>query len=215
MRKLLLGVGVVTLGGLLTVWYLVSRGDFDLRQALAKPLVKQELVPTASSSDSHSSVDDRVFYVLGGDGDVLIRRFARAAELYKQGLARKILTKSDDMLMEFSPSAGRNLSYNEWAASKLAGFGVKEGDIEFVTVEGMLWGTMSEARTLSNVVSRFRYRSIILVSSDYHTARVWYSFSKVMRDHNVNLYIYPAKDDPTTCGLLQELFKLAFYRVFL
>jgi uncharacterized SAM-binding protein YcdF (DUF218 family) len=215
MRKLLLGVGVVTLGGLLTAWYLVSRGDFDLKQVLAKPLVKQELVPAASSSGSYSHVDEKVFYVLGGAGDGLIRRFAKVAELYKQGLARKILTKSDDMLMEFSPSAGRNLSYNEWAAGKLAGLGVKEGDIEFVAVDGMLWGTMSEARTLSSVVSRDGYRSIILVSSDYHTARAWYSFSRAMRDQNVNLYVYPAKDEPTICGLLQELIKLAFYKVFL
>jgi len=214
MRKVLLGVGVAILAGVLTVSYQVSRGNSDLKQVLAKPLVKQELVPTVFSGSS-SYVYDNVIYVLGGSGDSLRRRFAKAAELYKQGLAKKILMNSDDMLMEYSPSIGRNLSHNEWATGKLAGFGVKEEDIEFVVVKDVLWGTFSEAKTLSNVVSRRGYGSLILVSSDYHTARVWYSFSKLMRRHNVNLYIYPVKDDPTTYMLLQELIKLACYRVFL
>jgi len=211
---ILVGVGIAILGSVLTVLYQVSGEKSGLKQALAKLLIKQELVPAVFSGSS-SYVDDKVIYILGGAGDSLRRRFAKAAELYKQGLARKILIKSDDMLMGYSPSIGRNLSHNEWAKGKLAGFGVKEEDIEVVVVEGVLLGTFLEAKTLSNVVSRRGYGSLILVSSDYHTARVWYIFSKLMRRQNVNLYIYPAKDDHTTYGLLQELIKFACYRIFL
>src|SRR2546428_13462670 len=52
MRKVLLGVGVAILAGVLTVSYQVSRGNSDLKQVLAKPLVKQQLVPTVFSGSS-------------------------------------------------------------------------------------------------------------------------------------------------------------------
>jgi len=214
MKKVLLGVGIAILGGVAIVLYQVSGGKSGLKQALTKLLMKQELVPTVFSGKS-SNVEVNAIYVLGGAGDSLRRRFARAAELYKQGLAKKILIKHEDMLMGYNPSSGRNLSHNEWATGKLTGFGVKEEDIEVVVVEGVLLGTFLEAKTLLNVVSRRGYGSLILVSSDYHTARVWYIFSKLLRRQNMNLYIYPAKDDPTTYGLLQEFIKFACYRVFL
>ena len=213
MRSVLLGVGFAILVGVLIVSHQVSRGNSSLNQVLTKPLVKQELIPTVFSGSS--SAYDNVIYVLGGSSDSLRRRFAKAAELYKQGLAKKILIDSDDMLMEYSPSIARNLSHNEWATGKLVSLGVEKEDIEAVVIEGELWGTFSEAKTISNVVSRRGYGSLILVSSNYHTARVWFSFSKLMLRHTVNLYIYPAKDDPTTYMLLQELIKFACYRVFL
>ena len=213
-RVILVGVGVAILGGLLTVSYQLSGWKSGLKQALANALLKKEIVP-AVFGDKSSYAEGQVIYVLGGAGDGLRRRFARAAELYKQGLAGKILIKSDPMLMGYSPSIGRNPSHDEWARKMLAGFGVKEEDIEVVVVEGGLLGTFLEARTLSNVVSRRAFRSLILVSSDYHTARVWYIFSKLMRRKNVNLYIYPAKDDHSGYGLLQEFIKFACYKVFL
>ena len=214
MRKVVLYVGIAILGGVVTVSYQMSGGKSGLKQTLAKLLIKQELVPTVSVG-KYSNVEDKAIYILGGAGDSLRRRFARAAELYKEGLAKKILIKSDNMLMGYSPSIGRNLSHNEWATEKLAGFGVKEEDIEFVVVEDMLLGTFSEAKALSSIVSRRGYGSLILVSSDYHTARVWYIFSKLMRRQSFNLYIYPAKDYHTTYGLLQEFIKFACYTVFL
>ena len=213
-KKVLMGVGIAVLGGVVIVTYQVSGVKSGLKEALAKLLIKQELIPTVSGGKS-SNVEDNAIYVLGGAGDSLRRRLARAAELYKQGLAKKILIKSDDTLMGYSPSIGRNLSHNEWATGKLTGFGVKEEDIEVVVVEGVLLGTFSEAKTLSTIVSSRGYGSLILVSSDYHTARVWYIFSKLMRPQNVNLYIYPAKDYHTTYRLLQEFVKFACYRVFL
>ena len=214
MRKIVVGVGIVILGGVLTVSYQVSGGKSGLKQALARLLVRQELVPADLSSKS-PNVEGQVIYVLGGAGNSLRGRFARAAELYKQGLARKILIRSDDMLMEYRPSIGRNLSHNEWAREKLAAFGVKDEDIEFVVVEDMLLGTFSEARTLSTIVSQRGYGSLILVSSDYHTARVWYIFSKRLRREKVNLYIYPAREDHSGYVLLHEFVKFTFYRIFL
>lgn len=214
MRKVFLGVGLALLGGLLTVSYQVSRSNSGFKQALAKSLVKQEPVPIVFSGPV-SYVHNNVIYVLGGSAASSRKRFAKAAELYKLGLARKILIYSNDTLMAYSPSIGRNLSTNEWAMRTLAGLGVKEEDIELVAIDDVFWGTYSEARTLSNLLSRRGFTSLILVSSDYHTARVWYSFSKTMRGHSVNLYIYPAKDNPTTYNLLQELIKFACYKVFL
>lgn len=212
-KQVILVVGVAMLGGMLAVSSQVSRGCSGLNQILAKPLVKQKPV-SAVSGGSSSSVDDSVIYVLGGRADSLRKRFAKAAELYKQGFARKILIDSDDMLMEYSPPIGRNLTHNEWAIGKLIELGVEKGDIETVSIDGGLLGTYSEAKAITGVMSRRGYRALILVSSDYHTARVWYSFSG-LTGQDMDLYIYPAKEDPTVDMLFKELIKFTLYRVFL
>ena len=211
---MLLGLAVAIVGGALIALYQVPEWKAGLKQALVDVLVTEVIAPAASSGEL-SSARRRVIYVLGGAGNSLRVRFSKAAELYKQGLATRVLIKSDNMLMEYSPSLGRNLLHDEWARRLLVGLGVKDEDIETVTVEDGLLGTYQEAKTLSDVASRRGYGALVLVSSDYHTARVWYIFSKLMRQRNVTLYVYPAKDNHGAYALLQELIKFVCYRAFL
>lgn len=209
-RKLLVGVAIV--GGALVALYQAPVWKAELKQALVDVLVMQVTVPAASSGPLSNG---RVIYVMGGAGNSLRIRFSKAAELYKQGLASRVLIKGDNMLMEYSPSLGRNLLHDEWARLMLVGLGVKEGDIEAIAVEDGLLGTYQEAKTLSDVASRRGYGALVLVSSDYHTARVWYIFSKLMRQMKVTLYVYPARDNHGGYTLLEEFIKFACYRAFL
>lgn len=209
-----MGIGVAVVGGALIALYQAPVWKAGLKQALADVLVMQVIAPAASSGEL-SSARGRAIYVMGGAGNSLRARFSKAAELYKQGLAGRVLIKSDNMLMEYSPSLGRNLLHDEWARGMLVGLGVKDEDIETVAVKDGLFGTYQEAKTLSDVVSRRGYGALVLVSSDYHTARAWYIFSKFMRQRNVTLYVYPARENHGGYTLLQEFIKFACYRAFL
>jgi uncharacterized SAM-binding protein YcdF (DUF218 family) len=216
MRKFLLSfLGVVLFGSaVLVASSEFSRWNHTLKHVLLNLLVKNEPMATIISGSS-SNIHDSVIYVLGGAPESLKVRLEEAPLLYRQGVAKKILIDNDDLLMEYSSSVARNLSHNEWATGQLVRVGVKKEDIEAVVIEDGLWGTFSEAKTISHVVSSRGYRTLILVSSDYHTARVWYTFRKFMHRDNVNLFIYPVKDNPTNYMLLQELVKFACYRIFL
>lgn len=183
-----------------------------LNDLLMKELVRFRPVPvvTYNSSDFNN-----VIYVLGGSPQSLTGRFKTAADLYQAGIARRILIDGNEAMMEYSPSLGRNLTFNEWAVNSLVGLGVNEQDIEPVSIENGFFGTYSEARGIAHIVFERDFETLILVSSHYHTMRVWETFSRFVENGNLHLYVYASKDHPGIFDLLYEYFKLNFYRLFL
>ena len=115
----------------------------------------------------------------------------------------------------YSPALGRNLTNDEWSADELESFGVPKPDVEAVKIENGFFGTLSEAESIPKLVSDRGYTVLILVSSPYHTMRVWESFSKYSRDKDLRLFIYTSNDHPGLYALVKEYFKLEFYRLFL
>lgn len=207
-------------GGFLTLfgfWLFLNPGTFhgydELRKFFMNKLVKFEPVPAASYNPLLMS--GNIIYVLGGSPQILEGRFYTASDLYKRGVAKKILIHTSPIMMEYDPSIKRNLTFNEWALGKLIGLGIKKEDIELVATETGLFGTYSEARAISSVVLKRGCRTLILVSSKYHTERVWESFSKFNKNRELNLYVYSSEDDPTMHPLILEYLKLMVYRRFL
>ena len=178
-----------------------------VRARLLVHLCEVHPVPSAASAD--------VIYVLGGGQSSLEKRFPVAASLYKDQIARRVLILSRPGITEYSAGLGRNLTNDEWAYGKLSELGISRLDIETVPVEKSFFGTLSEAAALSNLVKSRGYTTLILVTSDYHTKRVWKSFSKLMEHADVTLYIYTAADPATILNLTRELAKLLVYRIFL
>jgi vancomycin permeability regulator SanA len=203
--------------GLLGFWLFLNPGTFqgyeELRKFFISRLVKFEPVPAASYNPL--LISSNIIYVLGGSPQILEGRFKTASDLYKSGMAKKILIHGSPTMMEFDPSIRRNLTFNEWALGKLIGLGVKKEDIEPVSTETGLFGTYSEARTISNIVLIKGCKTLILVSSKYHTERVWESFSKFNKNRKLNLYVYTSEDDPDMPALFLEYLKLMAYRSFL
>jgi uncharacterized SAM-binding protein YcdF (DUF218 family) len=205
-------------GGLLVFlgfWLFLNLDAFpehkELKYFLMDQLVKFEPVPEGF----HYSIPINVIYVLGGSPESLDNRFKTASDLYKMGIAQKILIDSGQTMMNYSPLMKRNLTYNEWTVGILTSLGVNEKDIEPVSVEKGFWGTYSEAKSISDTVLKRNYKALILVSSKYHTMRVWESFSKFAKNRNLSLYIYGADDYPGMRNLLQEYLKLQIYRTLL
>jgi uncharacterized SAM-binding protein YcdF (DUF218 family) len=159
-----------------------------------------------------SQVFDRVIYVMGGSQKSLKYRFKTAADLYHLGLCNRILIPSRQGITQYNPSLSRNLTNNEWAMNKLMELGVKKEDIELVGLKKGYFGTFTEARSISDIVSQRGYKNLILVTSLHHTMRTWLSFSEFLKDKGITIYIYASNDCIELHNLILEYFKLIIYK---
>ena len=188
-------------------------GHKKLKISLTSRLVKVVHLPDNFNNSYPQSKN--VIYVLGGGQESLKHRFKAAVSLYHQDAAGKILILSRQGITEYDPLLKRNLTNNEWAINKLIELGVEKENIEAATIEEGVFGTLSEAKSIPQIVKGRGYSNLILVSSSYHTMRVWVSFSKFAEDKELDLFIYRAEDHANLIGLLFEYFKLIFYERFL
>lgn len=203
---------------LIGLWVFLKVDAFPGHQAL-KHFLMERLVKSAPvpSSDAPPSIrSNGAIYVLGGSAQSLEGRFKAAADLYKRDVARKILIDSEPQkMMGYNPSKGRNLNFNEWAIDRLSGLGVREADIEPVFIERGFFGTFTEAKGISRFALKKDFDALIMVSSRYHTMRVWECFSKFTRNTDLKIYVYMSNDDPGMGNLIPEFLKLHFYKRFL
>jgi uncharacterized SAM-binding protein YcdF (DUF218 family) len=118
-------------------------------------------------------------------------------------------------LAAFNPRLGRNMSADEWAAETLGTFGVSANVIEFVSVEEGFFGTWSEARGVARRVKDRGYRRLILVTSPFHSRRVWESFSHEIGQADARLYMHLSHETVSGPYVLLETLKLLVYRAAL
>lgn len=183
-----------------------------------KALLLNRLVKVVHLPDDFSNLhpqSENIIYVLGGNQNSLKHRFKTAVSLYHQGAAEKILILSRQGITEYDPLLKRNLTNNEWAVNKLIELGVKKEDIEPVQIKEGFFGTLSEAKGIPQIAKERGYNNLILVSSSYHTNRVWASFSKFAENKKLNTFVYGAEDRANLISLLFEYFKLRLYGRFL
>ena len=153
-----------------------------------------------------------LIYVFGGNQKSLVPRFEKASALYHQGVAGKIHILSRPGITEFSPELGRNLTNDEWAVREMEILKVKRGDIVPVFVDPLYFGTLSEAKRISDMVCKKGYKRLILVSSMHHTRRTYNTFNSFISNRPLSrLYIYGAGDSTGLKDLLSEYIKLFFY----
>lgn len=180
--------------------------------SLAGKLILEKPLP-ASRSEKNLKIKSLI-YVLGGNQDSLVNRFRKAASLYHKGFSKKIFILSRPGITEFSPELGRNLTNNEWTIRELERLNVRKEDIEPVSVQKKGFGTLSEAKDLSDIVRKKGYNRLILVTSDYHTRRVLNTFLKYMSENSFELYIYGSEDEKSFSVLFSEYIKLLMYDLF-
>ena len=162
-----------------------------------------------------ASTQDDVVYVLGGTPDSLEAKFQTASKLVRDGRAARVLVMSQQALMAFSPTLGRNLTADEWVVESLSALGIAANAIEFVAIEQGFFGTWSEAKGLSRFVRERRYRRVILVTSSFHSRRVWESFSRTIEQPDTSLFLYLSDESAYLRHLLPEYVKLLLYRALL
>ena len=213
------GFLVVLLIGVFAVFKFTHGGmdpygyDYRLRHEivdyLKKKLVFEKFVSTSQSSDP--SENKAILYVLGGNQRNLTQRYLKASMLYHNGFSKKILILSRSGNTEFSHTRGRNLTNDEWAIQELMHLDVKKEDIVPVSVKSGLFGTLREARRVTDMVRKIGGERLILVTSSYHTRRAFLAFSLFQKMIPGEIYVYGAEDDTGMIYLLSEAVKLFLY----
>lgn len=121
--------------------------------------------------------------VVLGDDNFYADRAGRATELFRQGKAPLVVASG----RRLRPNAG----IAELMEHDLIERGVPKERILRVPHEGD--GTREEAEALLGVVRQKNWRSVIIVTSNYHTRRARYIFRKVF-PQSVEIYVASARD---------------------
>lgn len=214
-RAVLLFLLIISLT--LAVWSFLTVNNFPGHRGLNSLLLERlvHIKPLPDDFDQAYQKRKRIIYVLGGAEKSVTHRYKTAADLYKSFVARKIFILSRSGITEYDPSLGRNLTNDEWAIKRLEELGIQKENIEPLSVKYGFFGTLAEARGVSQEVMSRGDDVLILVSSSYHTARVRETFSKYLTDKKISVFIYGSDDHPPLWGLLVEYFKLMLYKYIL
>ena len=124
--------------------------------------------------------------VLAGSSAYL-ERTRKAAFLYKEDIAPRILLTNDGKNAGWSQKELRNPPYVELAKRRLVAQGVPEGAIEIFSPQ--VSGTIAEARLLGKKALEKRWKSLLIVTSAHHTRRALRTFESVFAANGVETQI--------------------------
>lgn len=124
--------------------------------------------------------------ILSGSS-VYLERTQKAALVYRQGVAAKILLSDDGERAGWSKIERRNPKFVETARDNLIAAGVAPENIEILP--GQVSGTIDEAENLREKIKQTGWQSILIVTSAYHTRRSLWTFEKILEDQNVQIGI--------------------------
>lgn len=155
---------------------------------------------------------DAIVILIGG----LRHRPAHAADLYKQGIAPVILIGTSTLRP--------NDLYNETktAVEELERAGVPRPAI--VIMPGLVTSTRHEAEKAVGIASSRGWKRITVVTTAYHTSRARWIFRKLLKGQDIDIRMAAAeasefnesnwyKSDEGLLSYLNELFKIAYYRI--
>jgi len=191
---------------LFTIIVLTSPVKGTIKSALNQHLI----VPDAGYSWGHFDAA----YVLGGSPDSLLLKFRKAALLYKKGTIGTFLVPHRSGITEYYPQFKRNLKNDEWSVMKLRDLGVPESKIKIVHINEGFFGTYSEAKSISALVRKRGYRSLLLITAAFHTKRTKLSFQNFL-DPGIRLAVVSTDEKVGLLELLSETLKLQVYRLLL
>ncbi len=145
------------------------------------------LLPSALSAVAGSLIrtdaPTRTDAVIALAGDPRSLREQKAAELYKQGLAGKVVVSG--IPLAWGAHTG------EAARSYLLRLGIPASDV-FVLKES--WNTRREATGFALLMRRHGWQSAILVTSPFHSRRARYTFQRAAPD--LNFFSAPVPAQP-------------------
>jgi uncharacterized SAM-binding protein YcdF (DUF218 family) len=162
-------------------------------------------------------------WVLGGSS-VYLERTQKAAELYKKGAASKIFVVNDGIFGGWDKIEQKNLPFYELSKRELIAGGVNESAIEIVEPIGD--GTNYEARMFAEKNTDKHLKSLLLVTSPYHTQRALWAFRHF--NPEIEISVMPAEKTEKTptiyfwwlspkgwSDIFGEYLKFTYYWLFL
>lgn len=154
-----------------------------------------------------------------------VERGLQAADLYKDGLAPRILIcraalpDGSEVLKEEGVSFPEN---RDLLMRLLMDLGVPRS--AFIALDDFVESTLEEANTAWKVAKENGFQAVILVTSPSHTRRVWLTFKKVFEGEDVQVMVKPSrysdfspkewwKTSRSFCEVFVEYQKLLYYAV--
>lgn len=122
--------------------------------------------------------------VLSGSS-TLIERTHHAAQLYAQRHSQRILLTNDNRQGGWSAVEQRNPYFYERARSELTSLGVPDDHI--VVISTPVHSTWEEALVIRDYSKTHQLRTILLVTSGYHSRRALWTFKTVLQAENVDV----------------------------
>jgi len=137
-------------------------------------------------------------------------RAPAAAMLYRDGYAPLVILTNDGVSSGWSTKYNRNLYQIEWAEEELVALGVPREKILKLPFYGS--STLFDAVAVKRSLFRSGMKTIILVTSDYHTQRSLWTFKHVLKQYGADIGIFPARSFGVgTRGLALEYGKFGYY----
>lgn len=124
-------------------------------------------------------------------------RTREAAKLFFEGRSQRILITNDNARGPWSSADQRNLFYYERSLDELEKAGVPSQNIEVLMTP--VTGTFDEAEVIRDYAQQHGLRSILVVTSAYHSRRALWVFSKVFRDTGIRaglIAVPPGAESP-------------------
>jgi uncharacterized SAM-binding protein YcdF (DUF218 family) len=136
-----------------------------------------------------------VLLVLAG-AKVYGERVTYAAHLFLDGRAGRIVLTNDGNLQSWSRTLQRNPLSVERATLMLGRLGVPAANIE--ALQGRVDSTHDEALLMRRYAEAHHVKSIVVVTSGYHTRRASWTLRRVFRGTGIQIGIEPAPPQPDT-----------------
>ena len=109
-------------------------------------------------------------------------RTQKAAELFRKGVSSKIYLTDDGEKAGWSPPGQKNPPFVELARDSLIANGVAAENIEIL--QPTVSGTIYEARVFSEKAKNAGLKSVLIVTSAYHTRRAFSTFQRIFAENN-------------------------------
>lgn len=155
----------------LVVILLVVIGSYFL-----SPLILDRMAQYLVVSDKLEKAD--VILVLAGDSNG--ERVDAGVKLYKQGYAKYILMSGGPMAW--------HLTYADWMKKQAVQEGVPAG---VVLLQNKSRSTIDDARFSLPIMQKRNFKSVILVTSPYHTRRAAGVFRKMLGPAGIRVMVIP------------------------
>lgn len=152
--------------------------------ALSSPLWFPKLGSFLVVADPLEKAD--LIEVLGG-GDP--QRAIVGAKLFKDGWAPRVVT-TGEQIPDYIEGIGEKITEAELTGKFLSINGVPP---RFITVLNVATSTFEEAKELRNFMEKNRHKSIIVVTTIYHTRRARMVFRKAFNGSGLSVIVRPAE----------------------
>lgn len=128
--------------------------------------------------------------VMSGSGTYR-ERARHAAALFNEGRAPRIVLTNDYLMSNWSPEEQRNPFYYERSIAELRSAGVPQDKIAVIMVP--ITSTHDEAVLLKQYSDTNHLSSLLIVTSAYHSRRVFWTFRRVFAGSGKAIGIDPAE----------------------